>query len=315
MAEKTFIGIDISQDWLDVASSENQEWRFPYTNDGTDELVDVLATISPTLVVIEATGGVEHALAAAISSKGYRLAVVNPRQVRDFARALGRLAKTDRIDAKVLSLFAERVSPEVRPLPGDEQRALEALVHRRRQLSDMLVEEKNRLRRAPGVIRADIEAHIAFLEGRLSEANTAIRTSLESSEIWSKQDTLLRSVPGIGPAASATLVAELPELGTMTDKAVAALVGVAPFNCDSGTMRGRRVIYGGRTSVRCVLYMATLSAVRCNEVLKQHYEQLVARGKAKKVALVACMRKMLVWLNAMLRDQVAWNGELHMRPT
>jgi transposase len=264
---------------------------------------------------MEATGGLEHAIAAELAAAGLSVAVVNPRQVRDFARAMGRLAKTDQIDAQVLARFAERVEPEARALPDEEQRELEALVSRRRQLCDMLTQERNRLRRANRVVRVDIEAHIAFLEGRFHDTTAALRQAIEASSAWRVRDELLRSAPGIGPIVSATFVAELPELGRLSSKQVASLVGLAPFNCDSGTMRGNRVIYGGRTTLRCALYMATLSAVRHNAVLKAHYEQLVARGKAKKVALVACMRRLLIWLNAMVRDGVCWDEAIHLKPT
>lgn len=310
---KPHIGLDISEEYLDVASTTGQQWRFAYDASGIDQLLEVLRPIKSTLVVLEATGGLEHVVAAELAAAGLSVAVVNPRQVRDFARATGRLAKTDRIDAQVLALFAERVEPEARALPDAEHRALEALVARRRQLSEMLVQERNRLRRAVAVVRPDIEAHIAFLEGRLDDTHTTLRTAIEASATWRVRDELLQSAPGIGPVVSATIVAELPELGRLSSKQVAALVGVAPFNCDSGTMRGRRVIYGGRTTLRCALYMATLSAVRQGAVLKAHYEQLVARGKSKKVALVACMRRLLVWLNAMARDGVHWNEAIHLQ--
>ena len=214
----------------------------------------------------------------------------------------------------MLALFAERVEPEARALPDVEHQALTALVARRRQLSEMFTQERNRLRRAEVVVRADIEAHILFLERRLADTNTALREAIEASAAWRVRDELLRSAPGIGPITSATMIVALPELGQLSHKQIASLVGVAPFNCDSGTMRGRRVIYGGRTRLRCVLYMATLSAVRHNAVLKTHYQQLIVRGKAKKVALVACMRRLLTWLNAMARDGVLWNEAIHLQP-
>jgi transposase len=281
---KSYIGLDVSEAYLDVASTAGHQWRFAYDGPGIDRLLGALQPVAPALVVLEATGGLEHSVAAELAAAGLAVAVVNPRQVRDFARALGRLAKTDRIDAQVLALFAERVQPEARALPEAEHRALEALVARRRQLSDMLTQERNRLRRANSVVRPDIAAHIAFLEGRLEETNTALRQTIEASTAWRVRDELLRSTPGIGPVVSATIVAELPELGRLSHKQIAALVGVAPFNCDSGTMRGNRVIYGGRTTLRGALYMATLSAVRHK----------------------------LIWLNAMARDGVAWNAAIHL---
>ena len=212
----------------------------------------------------------------------------------------------------MLARFAERLRPQGRPLPDQAQKALTALVARRRQLAEMLTQEKNRLGRATGPDRADLEAHIAFLRSRLDRTKQALREGIEQSEAWRTGDELLQSVPGIGPVVSATLVAELPGLGRLSSKEIAALVGLAPFNCDSGRMRGRRAIWGGRASVRCALYMATLVAVRHNAVLKAHYHQLLARGKAKKVALVACMRKLLIWLNAMLRDGQPWDAEVHL---
>ena len=309
---KAHIGIDVSEGHLDLATSEGAAGRFPYDADGMSRLLDHLAPIEVALVVIEATGGLEHAAAAELAAAGFAVAVVNPRQVRDFARATGRLAKTDRIDAEALALFAERVRPEPRPLQEAQQRAFAALVARRRQLSEMLQQERNRLRRAEGLVRHDLEAHIAFLEGRLGEAQRGLREAIEASPAWRVGDDLLRSVPGIGPAVSATLLAELPELGRLSSKEIAALVGLAPFNRDSGRMRGRRAIWGGRASVRSALYMGALVGVRHNAVLKAHYHQLLVRGKAKEVALVGCMRKLLVWLNAMLRDGKPWNAEVHL---
>ena len=312
---KTYVGIDLSEHYLDAASTSGMQQRFRHDAAGIERLIETLSPLEPALVVVEATGGIERTVAAHLAAAGLVVAVVNPRQVRDFARAAGRLAKTDRIDARVLALFAERITPQARALPGAEQRALSALVARRRQLSEMLTQETNRLRRADARVKGDIEAHIAFLEERLSQTNTALHEAIEASDIWHARGELLQSAPGIGPIVSATLVAELPELGQISSKQLAALVGVAPFNCDSGTMRGRRVIYGGRTALRCALYMATLSAVRHNAVLKAHYEQLLWRGKAKKVALVACMRRLLIWLNAMVRDGKGWNELIHLQHT
>ncbi len=314
----TFVGIDVAKDHLDIAASGGQTWRFAYNAEGIEHLIGVLHPLKPQLLVVEATGGLEHAVAAALSAAGFALAVVNPRQVRDFARATGQLAKTDAIDAAVLALFAERIRPEVRALPDEQQRLLAALVARRRQLSEMLVQERNRLHTATGPVRADVETHIAFLESRMKATEEQARTVIAASPAWRADDTLFRSVPGVGPVVSATLVAELPELGQLSHKEIAALVGVAPFNCDSGRQRGQRVIWGGRASVRCALYMATLSGVRYNEALRAHYQGLVARGKAKgrasarPVALVAWMRKLLIWLNAMARDRQPWNVEIHL---
>lgn len=306
-----YFGIDIAKDHLDLASTAGLARRLAYTDEGLDELSSELRQHTVELLVVEATGGLEHALAAHLAAEGVPVVIINPRQVRDFARAIGRLAKTDRIDASVLALFAERLQPEPRAVPSEQERALAALVARRRQLGQMLQAEKNRLRRADAVVVPDLEAHIAFLSARLVDTEEALRQAIEHSPVWRADADLLQSMPGVGPAVSATLLAELPELGRLSAQQVAALVGVAPFNCDSGTMRGQRRIWGGRAAVRSALYMAALGAVRYNPVLRAHYEQLVQRGKAKKVALVACMRKLIVWLNAMVRDRQRWNVELH----
>ena len=226
-----YIGIDISKDYLDVASNEAKAWRFNHSTSAVEELLRTLGALEVELIVLEATGGLEHSLAAELARADFAVAVVNPRQVRDFARATGRLAKTDKIDAQVLALFAERVRPEARRLPSQAQRTLSALVTRRRQLLEMLQAEKNRLRRADAVVAPDIEAHIAFLEARLDETNRSLRTAIEESPLWRSGDDLLQSMPGIGPAVSATLLAELPELGQISPKEIAALVGVAPWIC------------------------------------------------------------------------------------
>lgn len=307
-----YIGIDISEAHLDVATSEGNTWRFDYTDAGIEAFLATIKTSEEVLVVFEATGGVEHLLASRLGSTGLAVAIVNPRQVRDFARSTGTLAKTDRIDAKILALFAERIRPDARPLPDEEQQALAALVARRRQISDMLLSEKNRLRRADRAVVPDIEAHIAFLEARLNRANSAIRETITTSPLWRADDDLLQSMPGIGDTCSATLLADLRELGHLSPREIAALVGLAPFNRDSGRYKGTRAIWGGRAPVRNTLYMATLTAVRHNPVLKEHYNQLLERGKAKKVALVACTRKLLIWLNAIMRERQPWDATIHL---
>lgn len=308
--EHTFVGIDIAKDRLDLDTCPHaQPWHTTNDNQGIAQVIESMHQLQPALIVLEATGGYERVLAAALASDGLSVAVVNPRQVRDFARATGQLAKTDAIDAQILALFAERIRPEVRPLPEVEQQALAALVARRRQLGEMLQAERNRLSMAHKAVQSELRAHIRFLEKRLDKANRALQEVIEASPIWRAQENLLRSVPGVGPVLSATLLAELPELGRLSGREIAALVGVAPFNRDSGTLRGQRCIWGGRVSVRCALYMGTLVAVRHNPVLRRHYEQLLDRGKAKKVALVACMRKLLVMLNAMMKTQTHWNPD------
>lgn len=303
-----YVGVDVSLDALDVATSAGHAQRLDYTDDGLDGLRQLCA--GATLVVLEATGGIERAAAAELVAAGLPVAVVNPRQVRDFARATGQLAKTDRIDAAVLARFAEKVEPEARPLPTAEQRAMAALVARRRQLSDMLVAERHRLRTADAAVRASVEAVIAFLTAQKTEADQALAAAVEASAVWRQRDDLLRSVPGVGPVVSATLIAELPELGRLSGKQIAALVGVAPMARDSGRKRGRRSVWGGRASVRAVLYMGALSAARYNPALRSFYEGLVARGKAPKVALIAVARKLVVVLNAMVRDGRAWGKNM-----
>ncbi|RMF62282.1 MAG: IS110 family transposase [Bacteroidetes bacterium] len=304
-----YFGIDVSKDALDVADTEGYLARFAYDEDGLHALCRRLAPA--TLIVLEATGGLERDVAAHLGTAGLPVAVVNPRQVRDFARATGRLAKTDRIDAQVLAAFAQAIRPEVRPLSPAQQQTLAALVARRRQLAEMITAEQHRLRRANAVVVPDITAHLAFLRQRLDETDAALRTAIEQSPLWRAGDDLLQSLPGIGPVVSATLLAELPELGRLSPPQIAALVGVAPLNNDSGRRRGRRRIWGGRVPVRCVLYMAALVGVRHNPVLRAHYERLLGWGKTPKVALVACMHKMLRWLNAMMRDAQPWNPALH----
>lgn len=307
-----FVGIDVSKDRLETQLRPD-EAGLVHTNDanGIDALTETLKTIEPRLIVLEATGGYERAVAAVLAAAGLPVAVVNPRQVRDFARATGRLAKTDRMDAAVLALFAERIQPEIRPLPEAERLAFEALVARRRQLLEMRQTEHNRLLVANPAVAHEIQAHIAYLEDRLGQVTAAIDEQVAQSPLWRVEEQLLRSVPGVGVVLSRTLLAELPELGRLSGREIAALVGVAPFNCDSGTLRGRRAIWGGRTSVRNVLYMGTLAAVRCNPVLRAFYERLVAAGKPKKVALVAAMRKLLLILNAMVKSGESWNPQLH----
>lgn len=262
---------------------------------------------SPTLIVLEATGGVEVPLTGALAATGLPVVVVNPRQIRDFAKATGQLAKTDALDAQVLARFAEVVRPEPRPLPDAQTQELAALVTRRRQLIEMLTAEKNRLTSARVVVRKQWRAHITWLERALDQANTDMAETIRQSPVWREKEELLRSVPGIGPVLTTTVLANLPELGTLTHKQIAALVGVAPLNRDSGTLRGKRTVWGGRAQVRAALYMAAIVAARFNPVIRAFYQRLRAAGKAKKVALVACMRKLLMIINAMLKHQTPWN--------
>lgn len=296
-----FVGIDVSKAKLDVAiRPSREEFSCPNSPQGIDQLVERLKGIQPELIVLEATGGWTMPVASALAAAGFGLALVNPRQVREFARATGRLAKTDRLDAQVLAHFAQAVRPEPRSLPSAQAQELAELLARRRQLVEMWVAEKGRLSQAWGRARANMLAHIDWLR-------KAMEDSLKQSPLWRHKDELLRSVPGIGRVTSLTLLGELPELGRLNRKQIAALVGVAPLNRDSGSLRGQRRVWGGRGKVRRVLYMATLVAIRYNPKIRAFYSRLVAAGKAKKVALTACMHKLLVVLNALLKQDRPWN--------
>ena len=308
-----YVGVDVAKAELVVAARPSDE-RWSVANDerGARTLAERLKRDAPALVVLEATGGYELAAVAALAAAGLPVVVANPRQVRDFARATGQLAKTDRIDAGVLALFAERVRPEVRPLPNEEAQELDAVLTRRRQLLEMLTAERNRLGQVAGrgrrPVKKSLKAHIAFLERELRVADTDLGAMVRASPAWREKDDLLRSVPGVGPVLSLTLLAELPELGRLSRREVAKLAGVAPLARDSGTLRGHRYVRGGRASVRAVLYMAALVATRRNPVIRAFYERLFAAGKPKKLALVACMRKLLTILNAMARSGVRWEA-------
>jgi transposase len=298
-------GIDVSKDWLDVALGA-ESLRVANEAMGVSGLIERLQAMKVELVVMEATGGYETQAASAIAGAGLRLAVVNPRQVRDFAKATGRLAKNDRIDAEVIAAFGQAIEPQIVQLPDEQARELQGLLLRRSQLVAMRVQETNRLALMQGAMRKQIKSHIAWLDRALDELNVDLTARLRKSPAWREKDELLQSMKGIGPITSGTLMTSLPELGRLNRRAIAALVGVAPFNRDSGTLRGRRAIWGGRAHVRHVLYMAAIAAVRSNPVIKPFYEQLIARGKPHKVAMVACMRKMLTILNAMVRSNTPW---------
>ncbi|MGH8120503.1 MAG: IS110 family transposase [Gammaproteobacteria bacterium] len=296
-----YVGIDVAKQSLDVAlGAEGEQWTMPYTDPEVRQLVVRLQEVRPRLIVLEATGGLEAPLVAALTTNGLPVVVVNPRQVRDFAKSLGRLAKTDRLDAAVLALFGERVRPEVRPLKDDETQALEALLQRRRQLVEMLTMERQRLMQATARVRKNVKAHIVWLARRVKDVDGELGSAIEASPVWRVKEDVLRSVPGVGRVLTLTLLAQLPELGRLNRREIAALVGVAPFNCDSGQVRGRRRVWGGRASVRTVLYMAAVSAIRCNPAIRVFYERLRQAGKPAKVALTACMRKLLTILNALL---------------
>lgn len=313
-----YVGIDVSKATLDVAILPLGR-HFVVSNDeaGIDELLGGLEDPKPILVVLEASGGYERPVAAAIaaSSAGIAVAVVNPRQTRDFARATGKLAKTDALDAKALARFAEAVRPEPRALPEEEAREFQAILARRRQLIQMMTAEKNRLGSATSkAVARRIEAHVRWLEKELSRTDRDLDEAIEGSPAFKENEALLRSVPGVGPVLCRTLIAELPELGSLPPRELSALVGVAPLNRDSGTLRGKRAVWGGRARVREALYMGALVASRYNPHIKEFYERLVAAGKPKKVALVACMRKLLVILNALLRDRTPWRYPHELNP-
>jgi transposase len=303
-----FAGIDVSKDGLDAAvSSSGTVRRFPNSQEGVDQLIAFLGEQPPALAVLEATGGYEMVAALALSVAGIPVAIVNPRQVRDFAKATGVLAKTDAIDARVLASFAERVRPEPRLLADEQQRDFAELAARRRQLVGLLVAENNRLASARAeVVRKSIKAHVVFLEKQLGRVEEEIGSAIRDSPLWREKDELLQSVPGVGPAVSRTLLAELPELGSLGRGEIAALAGLAPYNNDSGRFRGRKTIRGGRAPVRSALYMAALVASRYNATFREFYQRLLERGKAKKLALAAVARKLLVTLNAILRDKTPW---------
>jgi transposase len=304
---EVFVGVDVSKAQLDVAVRPSGEvWSVSNDEAGFAALVAKLAPLKPKLIVMEATGGYQAPAVAALSVAGLSVAVVNPRQVRDFGRATGQLAKTDVLDADVIARFAEALRPEPRVLPDAETIALNALVVRRRQIVDMITAEKNRLGTAEKVVRRDIEEHIKWLQRRLKDADDDLYDGLKKSPLWRVKEQILKSAPGIGRVTTVSLIAQLPELGKLSGRKVAALVGVAPFNRDSGTYTGKRCIWGGRASVRQALYMATLAAIRTSPTIRAFYDRLVAAGKPKKVAHVATMRKLLVMLNAMIRDGASW---------
>lgn len=309
------VGIDVAKAELVIGTRPTAErWTVENDERGVRTLVERLTRDEPELIVLEATGGYELLAVAALAAAALPVVVVNPRQVRDFARATGQLAKTDRIDADVLALFAERVRPAVRPLRGDDAQELDALLGRRRQLLDMLQAERNRLGQVFGRghahVKKSLKTHIAYLERELRIADSDLGTMVRQSPAWRERDDLLQSVPGVGPVLSRTLLADLPELGRLSRREIAKLVGVAPLSRDSGTLRGRRFIQGGRASVRAVLYMAALVATKRNTVIRAFYQRLLAAGKPKKLALVACMRKLLTILNVMVRTHQRWCAEI-----
>jgi transposase len=305
------VGIDVSKAQLDTAfGAEGEVVAFGNDASGISQLLERLKAARPSLVVMEASGGYETAAATAIAAAGWHLAVVNPRQVRDFARATGRLAKSDQIDAAILSAFGKAIEPQVTRLPDEEAQALQALLLRRQQLVAMRAQEHQRLEHAQALMRKNIKKHIDWLDQQIGKLDVDLTAGLRKSPVWRAKDELLRSFKGVGPITSGTLMVALPELGHLDRRKIAALVGLAPFNRDSGKMRGRRSIYGGRARIRTLLYMAATAAIRTNPVIRAFYERLKSRGKPHKVAIVACMRKMLTILNAMVRESTPWTPEI-----
>jgi transposase len=304
----TFVGIDVAKDRLDVhLRPAGEAFALGRDSAGLAALVARLVALTPALVVLEATGGFEITVAGTLAAAGLPLVVVNPRQIRDFARATGRLAKTDRLDAEAIARFAEAVQPAPRPLPSAAAQALGELVARRRQLVEMITSEGQRRRQARDPrLRRRLEAHLSWLQQELSALERDLDDAVRATPAWYAAEDLLASVPGIGKTSARTLIAELPELGRLDRRKIASLVGVAPLNRDSGAFRGRRMVMGGRASVRTALYMPTLTAIRRNPAIRALYARLIARGKPAKVAITACMRKLLVILNAILRDQTSW---------
>jgi transposase len=307
-----WVGIDVSKATLDVCVRPSlARWHVANRSTQLDALVEQLVALAPARIVLEASGGYEAGVVAALVARELAVVVVNPRQVRDFARATGQLAKTDRIDAQVLAHFGEAIQPDVRRMPDATTRAVRALVSRRRQLQEMLTAEQNRLvsaavQDAPESVRDQLGEHIDWLRRQLADIDADLQQQLRDSPVWRERENLLRSIPGIGPVTCATLLAQVPELGQLDRKAVAKLVGVAPLNHDSGTLHRPRRIWGGRSAVRATLYMAALVATRCNATIRDFYARLLASGKPKKVALVACMHKLLLVCNSVLRSTTPW---------
>lgn len=307
--QMSFIGIDVSKAQLDIAvRPDNKMWSAVNAEADIAEVVERLREFSPQVIVVEATGGLEMPLVAALSQASLPVVVINPRQARNFAKAVGRMAKTDRIDAEMLAHFGEAVKPEVRLLKDEDHQVLTALVTRRRQVIEMLTAEKNRLGISPKVVHQDIQKHIDWLQTQLKDMDRQLESAIRKSPAWREKDDLLRSVPGVGPVLSLSLITGLPELGTLSRRQIAALVGVAPLNRDSGLFRGKRTVWGGRSQIRSVLYMATLSASCVNPAISTFYRRLIGAGKKPKVALTACMRKLLTILNAMMKNRVQWQA-------
>ncbi len=306
-SEEVFIGIDVSKKRLDVASNiEKEIWGVANDKAGIDAIVKRCLELRPQLVVVESTGGIEKNLVGELYAGGVPVALINPHRVREFARSIGLLAKTDRLDARLLARFGQAVRPQPTRLPDEKEQLLAAMVLRRRQLIENRTAEKNRLLTAHKAMQGSIEAHLKWLDAQIAELDRQINQFIQDDPNFKVKNEILRSVPGIGKVTSSLMIAALPELGHSDRKQIAALVGVAPMNFDSGFFRGKRRIKGGRADIRTVLYMATVSATRFNPVIREFYQRLLKNGKLKKVALVACMRKLLTILNALIRDQLSW---------
>ena len=308
--QQQWVGIDVCQKSLDVYIRPlSKLFQVENNEAGIAQLIQTVTEVKPELIVLEATGGIAIDAAVKLTESGLSVAVINPRQARDFAKATGTLAKTDVIDAKMLAHFADAIRPEVRQINDESSRQLEDLVARRRQLSDMITAQKNRRRGKNGAVRASIDQHLEWLEQQLKEIESQIKSALAINEDWQQKLKLLTSVPGIGEVVAVTLISSLPELGKISHKSISYLVGVAPLNKDSGKFRGKRRIWGGRAKIRCVLYMATKVAIRFNPVINAFYERLLKKGKLKKVALTACIHKLLILLNAMMSKNQAWQPQ------
>jgi len=307
MGKPNYVGIDIAKSSMEVVMHENKDhWTYANDESGLTKLLAKMKRLAPVLIVMEATGGYEVVVASELQSQGYPVAVVNPRHIRDFARSVGILAKTDILDAKVIARYAATVQPACRQLPGKDTQKLGVILMRRRQVIAMLTAEKNRLHQADPAVKDRIREHITFLEHELDDTNRELKQLVEDNPEWKEKSDIIQSIPGVGPALAVTLLADFPELGKLNRKQIAALGGLAPFNRDSGTLRGKRTIWGGRASVRAALYMGTLVATRYNPVIRRFYTRLISAGKAKKVALTACMRKLLTILNVMIKHHSTW---------
>jgi transposase len=303
-----FVGVDVSKAELEIGViPESKTWKVSNDCQGIQQLIDNLVTLSPSVIVIEATGGYETLVASSLATAQLPVVVINPRHIRSFAKAIGILAKTDRIDCLVLAQYGKSIKPQPRPLKDEQAQELKAMLGRRKQLVEMLTMEKNRIDKATNIVLEYIHAHIFWLESQLQEVDKDLHNSIKNSPVWAEKDKIIRSIPGAGPVLSVTLISELPELGILNRRQIAALVGVAPFNCDSGKRKGYRRVWGGRALIRSILYMAALSAVRYNPAIKAFYKRLVAAGKKPKVSLTACMRKLLTIINSMVRNGSLWD--------